>query len=247
MKIKVQFILLILLVSCSYTSNEIEALETVIVSYESKYIYLEPVDPLYNAGFVFYPGGLVEADAYINTLLPIADMGLPVFILKATADLAIFNVQRAGKVVKEYPEIDSWIVGGHSLGGVVAVKSVLQDTALFDGLVLFAAYPAENDNLSMWGGAAISITAENDSLTTRDEVEATRNLLPAAILLDRIEDFPEDATYGSTIFYEIEGGNHAQFGDYGNQKDDGEASIEIDQQHAIIEEVLTRFFTLNFE
>lgn len=33
-----------------------------------------------------------------------------------------------------------------------------------------------------------------------------------------------------TVYYTVEGGNHAQFGDYGHQKGDGEPSISEEDQ-----------------
>ena len=43
----------------------------------------------------------------------------------------------------------------------------------------------------------------------------------------------------------IEGGNHAQFGDYGQQRGDNEASISAQEQVAISADAVNRFFVAN--
>lgn len=37
-------------------------------------------------------------------------------------NLAVLNSDKAEKVINNYPEIDKWVIGGHSLGGVMACK-----------------------------------------------------------------------------------------------------------------------------
>lgn len=239
------FLLLLVLASCSYKASEFEVASDVAISDESQYIQLEPT--LYNptSGFIFYPGGLVEPEAYISLLQPLAERGYRVIILKATADLAIFNVKRASKVIAHEADINHWIVGGHSLGGVVAIKAILDNPEEFDGLILLASYPAEKDDLSKWPGAVLSISAQNDGLTLPADIENGKDKLPQAIVVDDLATFPKEATLGKTIYYEITGGIHGQFGDYGVQKDDGEASITREEQHQIVFDLMSMFFSAN--
>lgn len=84
-----------------------------------------------------------------------------------------------------------------------------------EGLVLLAAYPANSDNLASSDLKVISISAGNDGLATAEKIDASRALLP------------ED-----TDFVQIKGGNHAQFGDYGVQGNDGAAEISREAQQS---------------
>jgi pimeloyl-ACP methyl ester carboxylesterase len=108
-----------------------------------------------------------------------------------------------------------WVVGGHSLGGAMAASYLYNTGTNEDGLVLWASYPAGNDNLADRTIPVASIYATNDGVATPDDVLAGRPQLPP-----------------DTVFVPIEGGNHAQFGDYGPQPGDNPATISAAEQQA---------------
>jgi pimeloyl-ACP methyl ester carboxylesterase len=141
-------------------------------------------------------------------------------------DLAVFGSRRAGKVIAAYPDIDTWVIGGHSLGGVMAAEFAADNLEVVDGLALWASYPAESTSLADSGLAVISIYGTRDGLSTPDKIEASIPLLP------------ED-----TIWVPIEGGNHAQFGDYGTQNGDLPALISPADQQAQIVDAMVEFFS----
>lgn len=241
-------ILCMVLVGCDTGGSGgtgVDTLPTVKVTEKTNYFQIEPVGIKPTTCLIFYPGAMIEPADYINPLQQIAAQGNRVLILKVTMGIAIMNVQKASRVMRDFSDIKNWVVGGHSLGGVAAVKAILNAPSSFKGLVLFASYPDSGDDLSSWKGAALSISAENDGLTTADEIEASKQLLPTAVVVDDMAAFPASATTGKTIFYEIEGGNHAQFGDYGVQENDGQATISKEDQHNMIEELVTSFFKIN--
>lgn len=80
-----------------------------------------------------------------------------------------------------------------------------------DGLVLLAAYPTKS--LEDSGLSVLSVYGSEDGVLNMDKVEAGRPLMP--------ERYSEVC---------IEGGNHAQFGNYGVQSGDGEAQIGREEQ-----------------
>jgi hypothetical protein len=82
-----------------------------------------------------------------------------------------------------------------------------------DGLLLLASYPASSDNLSSSSLQVTSVYATLDGFTSLDEIEASRNNLPA-----------------NTNWVQIDGGNHSQFGWYGFQNGDNMASISRENQ-----------------
>ncbi len=95
-----------------------------------------------------------------------------------------------------------------------------------DGLVLLAAYPESGLDLSGSGLEVISVYGDRDPLATPDEVLGARPQLP------------EDAE-----FVLVEGGNHAQFGSYGRQPRDGEASIPASEQRRATAGAVSEFLS----
>lgn len=198
------------------------ALETdssVVVSTQ-RWLHFRPTAEDPRAGLILYPGGRVDPRAYPPAARSIAAAGYHVFILPMPLNLGVLAPDRAGRVVAEYPDIDKWVIGGHSLGGAMAARYVLQNPELIDGLGLWAAYPAQNDDLSDYTHLQVtSVYGTRDGLASLQEIEASRANLPP-----------------QTVFVPIEGGNHAQFGWYGPQRGDLEASIpRAEQQSALIQ------------
>jgi len=165
-------------------------------------------------GFIFYPGGRIDYRAYAPLMREIAQGGYAVFLVKMPLNLAVFGQNRADTILEAYPEISNWYIGGHSLGGAMAAAYVYNNPVGMQGLVLWAAYPAENNDLSQSGFPVLSVIANRDGLATLDKLKAAAPLLPA-----------------DTTWVEIDGGNHAQFGSYGTQSGDLEATISVEEQH----------------
>ena len=73
-------------------------------------------------GFVFYPGGKVQYNAYEPLLAKLAEKGIACFLVKMPFNLAVFNINGAEEVLNQFPEIENWFIGGHSLGGSMAAS-----------------------------------------------------------------------------------------------------------------------------
>ncbi|MFK7800691.1 MAG: alpha/beta fold hydrolase [Anaerolineae bacterium] len=175
--------------------------------------YVLTPDSPSKTGFIFYSGGLVRPEAYAAHLRPIAAAGHMVFAPQMPLNLAVFDLNAADEIIANHPEIERWVIGGHSLGGAMAAQYTLNHDDEIDGLVLWASFPAEGADLSGFDIEAISIFGSNDGLAIPEEIQESAKLLPA-----------------DTIFSEIVGGNHAQFGDYGEQSGDNAATVSIDMQ-----------------
>jgi pimeloyl-ACP methyl ester carboxylesterase len=178
---------------------------------DSGIVTFMPADSTPTMGFVFYPGGRVDYRAYAPVLKLIAAKGYLVALVPASLDLAFLYINAAARVESLHPEIREWAVGGHSLGGVAASRYASAHVEV-TGVVFWASYPAD-DSLEDSGKKVISIYATNDGLAARDKIEESRALLP-----------------GDAQFVAIEGGNHAQFGSYGPQAGDNDASIPPEEQ-----------------
>lgn len=171
-------------------------------------------------GLIFYPGGKVDYRAYSPIARRLAARGYLVVLADMPLHLAVFNPERATPFIIKYPEIMTWAVGGHSLGGAMAARYVYNHPDLdsvLRGLVLLAAYPADTDNLSNRPVSVLSISASEDGLATADKIEASRPILPA-----------------NARFVEIPGGNHSGFGSYGAQSGDKLATISQEEQWRIV-------------
>ncbi len=182
-----------------------------------EWLVFTPSTEKINTGFIFYPGGRVDYRAYAPYARAIAEQGYLVVVPRMPLNFAVFGINQAEKVINNYPEIIHWVIGGHSLGGSMAANYLDNHQEQLAGLILVASYPAESDNLSDYTGSVASISASLDGLATPDKIQASTPLLPP-----------------STLWAEIEGGNHAQFGWYGAQSGDNDALIPREDQQAIV-------------
>ncbi len=162
-------------------------------------------------GVIFYPGGKVEPDAYLQNLSFIAlTSNSTVYIVKMPFNLAVFSINAADSIIDNDADIKSWYVGGHSLGGVMACEYASANTKKVAGLFLMSAYC--NKSIMDAGFKVLSISGENDGLLPKSEVEKFSPRLPT----------------NKTITF-VQGMTHAQFGDYGLQPGDGKAIITNDE------------------
>ena len=169
----------------------------------------------------------MEARAYAAVLRPLAEAGHRVVIVKQPMGIAFLSLGAFESARSDFPAAESWVLGGHSLGGTVAALQAeaadSDERAPSRGLLLYASYPAGDMSGSL-SAAVLSISGTNDGLATPADIEASRANLPA------------DAE-----FVPIEGAVHAFFGDYGPQPGDGEPAISRDEARTQISAESVRF------
>lgn len=158
------------------------------------------------AGLIFYPGGKVEHTAYAPLLQALAEQDILCVLVKMPCNLAVLDVNAAEGIPEQFPELESWYIGGHSLGGSMAASYAAEQAQALEGLILLAAYSTAD--LTETGLEVLSLYGTEDGVLNRQKYESSRVNLP--------EGFREVI---------IEGGNHAQFGSYGPQEGDGTAAI----------------------
>ncbi|MCI2049944.1 MAG: alpha/beta hydrolase [Lachnospiraceae bacterium] len=162
---------------------------------------------------IFYPGAKVEETAYLPLLERIREKAqITVIMVHMPLHLAFFDGNAADKVMQAYPDIRTWYISGHSLGGAMASQYAGRHADKIRGLILMGAYiygdyPASG-TLTLYGSL--------DTLA-RDKI-----------------------TYAENVVC-IEGGNHAQFGNYGRQKGDSDATISREDQQAQAVRAITKF------
>lgn len=164
-------------------------------------------------GLIFYPGAKVEEWAYAPILSKLADNGICCVVVKMPFHLAVLRSDAANQVVTEIPAVEYWYIGGHSLGGAMAADyaadyhSEKMQGKNFKGLILLAAYPTKEIYMPV-----LSIYGSEDNVLNREKYQSTH-------------------VYANSLTeYVLEGGNHAYFGNYGEQKGDGKAAITKEEQ-----------------
>jgi pimeloyl-ACP methyl ester carboxylesterase len=148
----------------------------VLVTQADGLIVFEPAGSPASTGFIFYPGGGVDYRAYAPALRLVAAQGYRVALARMPLNLAFFDANAADGVIAQYPEIQCWAVGGHSLGGVAAASYASRSDKIH-GLVLWASYPGDGA-LASSDLNVLSIYASLDGLSTPQQIEASRSQLP---------------------------------------------------------------------
>lgn len=162
-------------------------------------------------GFIFYPGGKVEASAYRPLMAALAQKGYFCVLIQMPFNLAVLDAHAADTIPEQYPQIRHWCIGGHSLGGAMAASCVASHPEQMEGLVLLGAYATKD--LSDSGLAVLSVVGSEDKVMNREKYDKYRGNLPT----DCVE-------------LEIEGGCHAYFGMYGFQEGDGTPTVTNEEQ-----------------
>ena len=172
------------------------------------------------AGFIFYPGGKVEYTSYAPLMLELASDGILAVLVEMPCNLAVLDVNAAKGIPEKFPEVDSWYIGGHSLGGSMAASYMAKNPEIIDGLVLLGSYSTAD----VTDFRVLSIYGDMDGVMNREKYKKYKTNLP--------EGFTEEI---------IEGGNHAGFGMYGEQEGDGDAKISAEDQISVTADYIVNF------
>lgn len=165
-----------------------------------------------DTAIIFYPGAKVEAEAYLPLLDQIRQLGVTCILVHMPFHMAIFDSNAAEEVMAQFSEYQHWYMAGHSMGGAMASQFAAGHPDEVDGLILLGAY--------IYGDYP-----EEDTLTIYGSLNQS------------VED---NIDYTENIV-EIEGGNHAQFGNYGPQKGDLPATITAQEQQKQTVEAIKAF------
>lgn len=184
---------------------------------QNNLIVFKPLNVVSDTGLIFYPGGHVDPRSYAHLLRKIASNGYTVVLVRMPLNLAVLGSQKAMNIPDKFPQINTWVIAGHSVGGAMAAAYSAQHPDKVDGLILWGSYPPSSTDLSEVPLPTLSIYGSLDGLSSVEEIEETKTNLP-----------------NKTIFQEITGGNHSQFGSYGFQKGDLIAEISPEDQQALV-------------
>ncbi|MGC6769724.1 alpha/beta hydrolase [Enterococcus sp. LJL128] len=184
-----------------------------------------------NPVLIFYQGAFVDNQSYSIWAQEVAAAGYSVYLLKQPLNLAVLGMNDAEKLIKK-EKIDKYLVGGHSLGGVMASRFAhnhLEDEG-FQGVFLLASYPDKKGSLAYSDKPVLSITGTEDGVLNKENYEEGKVYLP------------KNASYQV-----IQGGNHAGFGSYGQQKGDNPPEINNEEQQRELANMLIQWLSQNFK
>jgi pimeloyl-ACP methyl ester carboxylesterase len=198
-----------------------QALEALKPDYKSsvtlgKDIVIAPGSNTPQTGIIIYPGGRCDSRAYAPVMRPLAATGNLVVIPNMPLRLAVLDADRAAKIMAQYPDIKRWIIGGHSMGGAMAAAWVFKNPGKVKGLFFMASYPSSMHALPDSTLPVAMLYGTHDFITRKTEFEASYERLPK-----------------HTEFTAIEGGDHYQFGSFGNVDVTATISRE-EQQHQTV-------------
>ena len=161
--------------------------------------------------YIFYPGAKVEETAYAPLLHQLAENDMDVCLVKMPLRFAFLGINKAEPIIQKGSYVH-YYMGGHSLGGAMAAEYAADHSDMVEGLIHLASYSTKELDESMM---EMVIYGTEDRIVNKKNIEAGRRMAP-----DRYYE------------YTIEGGNHAQFGNYGDQAGDGPASISASEQQS---------------
>lgn len=220
-------VLIVLFVACTvYVSDYYRAEESAFAALENTYelsedvLVFEPENA--HAGLIFYPGGKVEYTAYAPLMRACAEEGILCVLVKMPFNLAVLDVNAAEGITEQFPEIENWYIGGHSLGGSMAAGFLAENLSRFKGLILLGSYSTYD--LSKAEISVLSLYGSEDTVLNREKYDENLTNLP--------NNFTEVV---------IEGGCHAYFGIYGTQKGDGVPKISNEEQIEYTAEAIAQF------
>lgn len=199
-----------------------------------KYIFIEPKNNKnINTGIIFYPESLVDERAYLPLLAELSKEGYGVYIVKYPFKLPGLNKGTAQKIIKE-DYYDEYVLMGHSLGVKALFKHLSkQGDAInkINSIILLAGY---NDgtydfnlaNNKKFYNKVLSIIGTKDNIVNQKTYENYKINLPK-----------------NTQYLSIDGGNHSYYGNYGKQRNDGEAEISREKQQFFVIYAIKKFLS----
>jgi len=215
-------------------SEDLQSIFPVQIEENDKYIKIVSNDFL-NAStkksLIFYPGGRVDAKAYLPNLSRIAAGNtMRIYIVKMPLNLAVFNINGAKSIIDENTtdENDIWLIGGHSLGGSMACEFTSQnDIPNLKYLILMGSYCSSD--ISKKDIKVLSITGELDAFAGKEKIKQYDKNLP----IDK------------TIFKDIKGFNHSEFGTYGLQEGDNKPTLSVEDSSKELNNTIQEYFDQN--
>jgi len=191
------------------TTNDATIVET------GEWLVMRPAGAEPAGGLILYPGANCDIRGYAPVLREIAAGGYLAVAVSMPFDFSIFAPDRADAVRQAFPEIEHWVIAGHSMGGAMAGRYAFNHQHDLAGLILWDSYPPEANDLA------------DSRLPVVHIHRATPDGAPPAKFTAKRHLFPE-----TSVWVPIPGGLHMYFGSFdgGGYEEEWEAFISRDEQ-----------------
>lgn len=177
-----------------------------------------------DTAIIFYPGAKVEYTSYLPLFTDLASKGIDCYLVEMPFNLAFFASDSADEIISN-SSYNHYFMAGHSLGGAMAGSYVNQTKNNISGLIYLSAHIEKEIKVPV-----LSIRGTNDNIINLESYQKAKPMM------DNLTEVL------------IDGGNHAQFGYYGNQSGDGNATISAESQQNQTEDAIIKFidfYTIN--
>jgi acetyl esterase/lipase len=169
-------------------------------------------------GLILYPGAACDVRGYAPVLRRIADRGYVVVGVPMPLNMAILAPNRADDVRAAFPEVQRWVIAGHSMGGAMAAHYAHKHPDELAGVILWDSYPAASDTLVDLPVPVWHIHRATAAGRAPEKFERMHNLFPA-----------------TSTWVPVPGGIHMQFGSFsgGGYQEEWTATISAQEQQDI--------------
>lgn len=203
-------------VTVSSQCKDAECLQEMIEKGET--FDFSPVGQAAQNGFIIYPAGNVDPRVYAPSALALAKQGIFVSIVPMENYLPLNGYSDANLVLERHPDVSRWFVGGHGLGGTMAVRygGGAIDSKIV-GLILWSAVAGEAYSMADSDLKVLSVFGQLDENYNADEMQNFAHTLPK-----------------DTVYICIAGGDYSQFGYYSDETSKATISRDAQQEQVIL-------------
>lgn len=178
----------------------------------------------YSEVLVFFPGAMVQAKAYLPLLSEIAAQGVQVWLIRMPFRMATFGYKKPIELGLLRDSNKIYTLAGHSQGAKMAAQFALEYPTYIDRLILIATTHPRDFSLHDISIPVLKVYGSRDGVASMQDILQNASLLPE-----------------TTEYINIEGGNHSQFGHYGPQLGDYNATISREVQQSQTADAVIRF------
>lgn len=186
---------------------------------DGEFIVFRPAGAAPATGVILYPGAGCDVRGYSPVLRRVASRGYLVVAVPMPLNMAIFGMNRADDVRAAFPDVQRWVIAGHSMGGAMAARYAHRHPDDLAGLLIWDSRPAASDTLVDLRYPVWHIHRATPDGRPTQKFAKYRNLFPA-----------------TSTWVPLPGGNHMQFGSFvgGTYEEEWPATITPEAQQDLI-------------
>jgi len=183
------------------------------------WVVMRPASGAPKAGMILYPGAYCDVRGYSHVMKAVAAEGYLVVGVLMPFNMSIMAPDSADDVRAAFPQIERWVIAGHSLGGAMAGRYAFNHQDELAGLILWDSYPPDPNSLAESTLPVASILRAKPDGTISQIFEDKRYLVPA-----------------NSARVAVPGGIHMNFGSFksGTFEEEWDPSITMQAQHDIV-------------